>query len=220
VASQASSAAAGGRALAMNEYSHLPARDGAEHFVAPQPPRAKGRRINRDAHRPARPATSGQTARVGDSCSGHDTHDEVATEPARGRRRGPQAAGTRHPAKGRPRIRADRRSARRERRAGRLPGRRTHLQACRTAYAERYCAALNGGWSDTELTQLDVFPAGSRRNGEEEAGEAGQGLIGCGHGYGWCTTSAMRASVAHWSGHPTPPGRRPAGPAAHRVGRG
>ena len=31
-----------------------------------------------------------------------------------------------------------------------------HLQACRTAYAERYRAALSGGWSDAELTQLDL----------------------------------------------------------------
>jgi hypothetical protein len=31
-----------------------------------------------------------------------------------------------------------------------------HRQACRTAYAERYRAALSGGWSDAELTQLDL----------------------------------------------------------------
>jgi hypothetical protein len=31
-----------------------------------------------------------------------------------------------------------------------------HLQACRTAYAERYRAAVSGGWSDAELTQLDL----------------------------------------------------------------
>jgi hypothetical protein len=31
-----------------------------------------------------------------------------------------------------------------------------HLQACRTAYAERYRAALSGGWSAAELTQLDL----------------------------------------------------------------
>jgi hypothetical protein len=31
-----------------------------------------------------------------------------------------------------------------------------HLQACRTACAERYRAALSGGWSDAELTQLDL----------------------------------------------------------------
>ena len=31
-----------------------------------------------------------------------------------------------------------------------------HLQACRAAYVERYRAALSGGWSDAELTQLDL----------------------------------------------------------------
>jgi hypothetical protein len=30
------------------------------------------------------------------------------------------------------------------------------LQACRTAYAEQYRAALSGGWSDAELTQLEL----------------------------------------------------------------
>jgi hypothetical protein len=31
-----------------------------------------------------------------------------------------------------------------------------HLQACRTAYTERYRAAVSGGWSDAELAQLDL----------------------------------------------------------------
>jgi hypothetical protein len=31
-----------------------------------------------------------------------------------------------------------------------------HVQACRTAYTERYRAALSGGWSDAELAQIDL----------------------------------------------------------------
>src|SRR5687768_12345588 len=31
-----------------------------------------------------------------------------------------------------------------------------HLEACRADCAERYRAALSGGWSDAELTQVDL----------------------------------------------------------------
>jgi hypothetical protein len=46
------------------------------------------------------------------------------------------------------------------------------VQTCRTAYAERYRAAVSGGWSDAELTQLDLpVEALSRARGGRRGGE-------------------------------------------------